>query len=71
MSLFDKDDPEPINVLEYLRDAGLGDKEAFGLIMQLVLTSSFAFEADIRAVALEVGIEIPPRFIVKDSGRTH
>ena len=71
MGLLDDDemDPQIVNVLEFYRSYGISDQAAFQLVLHILLTRTYAVEADAREAAHELGIDIP--FIFPSNGTLH
>ena len=71
MSLEDFGDAEQrvVNIYDYYRAHGLSDNQAIHLVLHLLLTRTYAAEADAREAALELNIEIP--FVFEDNGLMH
>jgi hypothetical protein len=65
----DEEDPEPVNVLEYLEALGMTHQQAFSIILHLLLTRTQVYPFEAREAAAEIGIDIP--FVHPGDGRMH
>lgn len=62
-------DPEIINIFDFYKAHGLSDFVATQLVLHLLLTRTYGFEADARDCALELNIELP--FVFPGDGKIH
>ncbi len=67
--LDDKEDPEPVNVLDYFEAFGMPRQEAFNIVLHLLLTRTYVFPQEAREAAAELGIQLP--FVHSGDGRLH
>lgn len=58
-----------VNVLDFYRAHGISENAALQITIHLILTRSYAIEADARAAALELGYDIP--FVFPTNGQLH
>lgn len=56
---FDREDPEPVNALEYLCGFGISEPQAISIILHLLLTRTYVIASEAREAAAELGVEIP------------
>lgn len=66
---FPEDDPQIVNIFEFGRAHGLSDQAAMQLVLHMLITRTYAVEADAREAASELGIFIP--FVFPDNGTLH
>ena len=70
MGILDEaEEPEPVNVLEYLAGFGLSATQAHQVLLHLIFTRTYVMPMEVREAAAELDIELP--YVHHGDGRMH